>query len=115
MANHRGTANTPAQNPMQQTGTSDPSLLGSAKEKVENAGQAISEAAGAAYQKTGDYVSGATSKAKEAIGSMGEYLHQEDIRGMADDVTEMIKHYPLPAICVSFGLGMFLASLSRRS
>lgn len=107
-------------------------MIKEAKDKVEEVGQTISQTAGEAYQKAGefassaadrtkealhragDYASSASGRAKEAVSSMGEYLRPEDIRGMADEVTTMIKRYPLPAIAVSFGIGMLLASMTRR-
>lgn len=137
MANQRGASNTPV-TPMHSSPSEsrDTSMLSDAKEKIEQVGQTVSKTAEDAYHKAGefaasatnkaseyasavssragDYASTATNKAKDAACSVSDYFQEEGFQGMADDVTSMVKRYPLPAICVSFGIGMLLASMTRR-
>jgi len=44
----------------------------------------------------------------------GRYLQREGLKGVAEDVTGMIRRNPIPAILVGFGLGAVLASITMR-
>ena len=55
----------------------------------------------------------ATSTIAQGLETGGRYLQKEGITGMADDVTEMIKRNPIPAVLVGVGIGFMLAQLIR--
>ena len=42
----------------------------------------------------------------------GQYLQQEGLSGMADDLTSMIKRNPIPALLMGVGIGFILARLT---
>jgi hypothetical protein len=44
----------------------------------------------------------------------GRYLQREGLKGMAGDVTSMIRRNPIPAVLVGFGLGAVLARITAR-
>jgi hypothetical protein len=56
-------------------------------------------------------------KASEAVASTlekgGSYLQDKNLSGMADDVTEMIKRNPIPAVLIGVGLGFLLGRTLR--
>ncbi len=56
----------------------------------------------------------ATSATASALESTGRYLEDEKLSGMAEDVTEMIRRNPLPALCIAAGLGFLLGRMLRR-
>jgi hypothetical protein len=76
------------------------SLAGSIREKAPHEGM----------------VGSASSGVARALESSGRYLEQEGITGMAEDVTDVIKRNPLPAVLIAFGAGFLLAQAftSRR-
>ena len=41
--------------------------------------------------------------------SAGKYLEEQDFSHMAEDVTNLIKRNPIPAICIAVGVGFLLA------
>jgi hypothetical protein len=45
----------------------------------------------------------------------GRYLKEEGLSGIADDMTNMIRRNPLPALLVAVGLGFILARATSRS
>jgi ElaB/YqjD/DUF883 family membrane-anchored ribosome-binding protein len=50
----------------------------------------------------------------DRLDSAGRYLQEEGIVGMAEDVTELIRRNPIPAMFVGIGIGFMLARLFRR-
>lgn len=76
------------------------SLAGTIREHTPDGGMLHSVGAGAA----------------DALESSGRYLSEQGFKGMADDLTDLIRRNPIPAILVGVGLGFLLArSTSSRS
>jgi ElaB/YqjD/DUF883 family membrane-anchored ribosome-binding protein len=57
----------------------------------------------------------ATSGVAGALDSTGQYLEQQGVSGMVDDLTGLIRNHPLPAILVGVGIGFMLARLTTSS
>lgn len=61
--------------------------------------------------------SGMLHNAGEAVAgtleSGGRFLQEEGLKGMADDVTNIIRRNPIPAIFVCLGLGYLIARATR--
>jgi len=55
----------------------------------------------------------ATSTVAKGLETGGKYLQKEGITGMADDLGEIIKKNPIPAVLVAVGIGFMLAQLTR--
>jgi hypothetical protein len=55
----------------------------------------------------------ATSTVASTLEQGGRYLQEEGLTGMAEDVTDLIRRYPIPAVLVGVGIGFMLASLTR--
>jgi hypothetical protein len=47
-----------------------------------------------------------------ALDSAGKYLQEEGVSGMAEDVTDMIRRHPIPALLVGIGIGYLLARVT---
>jgi ElaB/YqjD/DUF883 family membrane-anchored ribosome-binding protein len=57
-----------------------------------------------------------TSKVAENIDSAGHYLQEEGLSGMADDLTDLIRRNPIPALLIGVALGFLVArATSSRS
>ncbi|HEY2991109.1 MAG TPA: CsbD family protein [Candidatus Binatia bacterium] len=56
----------------------------------------------------------ATTKAKEAVQSARSYLQEKDYADMADDVTHLVRSYPIQALLIGIGIGYLLARSTKR-
>ena len=55
----------------------------------------------------------ATSTAARTLESGGRYLQDQGLSGMAEDVTDLIRRNPIPAVLVGVGIGFLLAQMTR--
>ncbi len=56
----------------------------------------------------------ATSSLAQGLETGGQYLEQEGLKGIAEDVTNLIRRNPLPALLLGVGLGFILARATTR-
>jgi ElaB/YqjD/DUF883 family membrane-anchored ribosome-binding protein len=56
----------------------------------------------------------ATDAFADTLDRTGRYIEDRNIRGIANDVTEVIKRNPIPAVLVAVGLGFLLGRTLRR-
>jgi len=57
----------------------------------------------------------ATSTVADTLDRTGQYLQNEGMSGMVDDLSSMVRNHPLPAILLGIGLGFMLARLTTSS
>jgi hypothetical protein len=57
----------------------------------------------------------ATGALESGLESTGKYLQEEGLQGMAEDVTNLIRRNPFPAMLLGVGLGFILARITARS
>jgi len=55
----------------------------------------------------------AADKVADTLDSGGRYLKEEGLTGMANDLTELIKRNPIPALLVGICLGALIARATR--
>jgi hypothetical protein len=56
----------------------------------------------------------ATGAVADSLENTGRYIQEEGILGMVEDVTELIRRNPIPAMMVGVGIGFLLAKMVRR-
>jgi hypothetical protein len=56
----------------------------------------------------------AASGAANALERGGRYLQEEGVTGMAEDLTNLIRRNPIPAMLVGIGIGFLFARLTSR-
>lgn len=61
----------------------------------------------------GGFVGSASSTVADTLESGGRYLQEEGLSGIADDLTNLIKRNPIPALLVGIGLGYMIARATR--
>jgi len=107
------------------------------KDAVQTAGQKVQETAQTVGHKAEDATAalgtsmqtaagkvrqtlpheGVLGHASEAVAGAlergGHYIEEKNIRGMADDITEVIKKNPIPAVLIAAGLGFLLGRTLR--
>jgi hypothetical protein len=56
----------------------------------------------------------ASASVADSLESGGRYLQEEGLRGMADDVTNLIPRNPISALLIGIGIGFLLAKVTTR-
>jgi len=58
----------------------------------------------------------AASSVAEGLDSAGKYLQEQGLTGAAEDMTNLIRKHPIPAVLIAAGVGFIVAQLasSRR-
>jgi len=135
---HAGEA---AKDAAQAVGQKAQDLAHTASQKAQDlahaAGQKVQDAAHVAGQKAEDATAalgsglktaadkvrenapheGMLGRGAEAVASTlergGDYLREKNLTGMADDVTELIKRNPIPAVLLGIGFGFLLGRTLR--
>jgi len=61
---------------------------------------------------------GMLHNAGEAVASQlecsGRYLEEQGLKGIGEDVTNLIRRNPIPALLIGVGIGVLLARMVRR-
>ncbi|MDZ4858742.1 MAG: hypothetical protein SGI88_07140 [Candidatus Hydrogenedentes bacterium] len=58
----------------------------------------------------------ATSAVAHSLERTGDYLQSEGLSGIADDLTNVVRRNPIPALLAAIGVGFLIAqATSRRS
>lgn len=55
----------------------------------------------------------ATSRVADTLESGGRYLQEHGLKGMGDDLTNLIRRNPIPAVLIGVGLGFMIARSMR--
>jgi len=88
--------------------------------KAEDATAAVGRGLETAADKVREKLSheGMLGRASDAVADTldrtGRYIEERNIRGIANDVTEVIRRNPIPAVLVAVGLGFLLGRTLRR-
>jgi len=82
---------------------------------TEAVGSGMQSLAGTIRDKApqGGLLGGAASGVASALDSSGRYLEEQGLSGMAEDVTNLIRRNPIPAMLIGVGLGFLLARMTR--
>jgi hypothetical protein len=55
----------------------------------------------------------AASTVADSLERSGQYLEEEGLSGMAEDMTNLIKRNPIPALCFALAVGVLIAWATR--
>jgi F0F1-type ATP synthase assembly protein I len=82
---------------------------------VSSVGSGMQSLAGTIRDKgpSGGVLGGAASGVASALDSSGRYLEEQGLSGIADDMTNLIRRHPIPAVLIGIGLGYLLARMTR--
>lgn len=90
-------------------------------EKADDAtsavGHGMKSLAGSIREKTPEsgMIHGVTGAVANTLERGGDYLEDRQLSGIARDVTDIVRRYPIGAIFVGIGLGFVLARVTSRS
>lgn len=111
--------------------TESPSFVSDVAKKTKQAAEFVgakaeqaTEAVGAGMESLGKSIrehepeKGMLHNAGEAIADKleggGRYLEQHGLTGIGEDLTNMIRRNPIPALLIGVGIGVLLARMTRR-
>jgi hypothetical protein len=81
-----------------------------AREVTSNLGHKVREFAGRLREKSPhEGVRTTTNKVADKLETAGTYLEEKSFEGMADDVADVIRRYPLQSLLVGIGIGFLLS------
>ena len=127
--NHQGKSAGDAQEETERFDTS--SLATKAVEKttgaasfLEEKAEQATEAVGAGMESLGETIhehkpgEGVFGNAAEAVADKlkagGHYLEEKGLKGIGEDITNMIRRNPVPVLLIGVGVGFLLARMMRR-
>jgi len=109
-------------------GTTGGSMMESAREVGRSVGERADQAAGtvgSTLQTAADklrenapdsgYLGSAARTVSDTLASGGRYLEREQLSGMFDDMTNLIRNNPVPALLIAVGVGFLMARAMSRS
>jgi ElaB/YqjD/DUF883 family membrane-anchored ribosome-binding protein len=115
---------TPAAEKATEAASSVGSMVSDAASTVGNKAEDLTARAGAGIKNLGETLSqkaphdGKLGSASQAVANTikdtGRYIEQAGLRGMAEDLTHLIRRNPFPTICIGLGLGFLLGRAMRR-
>ena len=87
------------------------SAVDRADEAVSGAGKKLEDWAEGVRSRTPNegFLGQASEAVASSLESSGKYLEDHGVSGMVEDVTEMIKRNPIPALFIGIGIGFLLA------
>jgi len=88
-----------AEHATQAVGTGIESLGGSLRDKMPQKG----------------VLGAATDRVASGLEAGGKFIQEEGLKGMADDVTNLVRRNPIPALLVAASLGYMLGRITMRS
>jgi hypothetical protein len=86
-----------ADNAVESVGSSLKSFAGTVRENLPHSGM----------------LGGASESVAGALESGGRYLEQKGLSGIGEDMTDLIKRHPIPAVFLALGLGFLIACSTR--
>jgi hypothetical protein len=86
-----------------------------ADEATASVGHGIRSFAGALREKLPHegMLGSASSTVADTLDRSGRYLEEEGLRGLASDVTDLVRRYPIPALLIGLGIGYLIARSLR--
>jgi hypothetical protein len=87
-----------------------------ADDATRAAGAGMESAGHAVRAHTPDHgvLASAGSAIANKLENAGHYVEQSGLRGLGDDVTNLIRRNPIPALLLGVGIGVLLARMARR-
>jgi len=84
-----------------------------ADDATTTVGKKMESIGGAIREHTPGMLSGAGNAVAESLEHGGQYLEQHNLKEIGDDVTNMIRRNPVPAVLIGIGVGFLLARAIR--
>jgi len=86
-----------------------------AEDATSSVGSSMKSLAGTLRERGphGGFAGQATSSVADSLERGGRYLEEQGLRGIGEDLTNLIRRNPIPALLVGIGVGYLLARATR--
>jgi uncharacterized protein YjbJ (UPF0337 family) len=84
-------------------------VASSVTETVGTAATKAQEMAGSAATKAQEMAGSAATVVTDTAAGVGTYVQEKGLQGLSDELTQLIRRYPVPALLVGLGIGFVLA------
>jgi uncharacterized protein YjbJ (UPF0337 family) len=84
-------------------------VASSVTETVGTAATKAQEMAGSAATKAQEIAGSAATVVTDTAAGVGTYVQEKGLQGLSEDLTQLIRRYPVPALLVGLGIGFVLA------
>jgi hypothetical protein len=82
-------------------------------QRAENAASAVGGSMKSLAEGIREKSLSASTAVADTLESSGRYLEQQGFKGVASDLTDLIRRNPIPALLVGIGIGFMLARVTR--
>jgi len=65
--------------------------------------------AGSAATKAQEMAGSAATVVTDTAAGVGTYVQEKGLQGLSDELTQLIRRYPVPALLVGLGIGFVIA------
>jgi hypothetical protein len=69
----------------------------------------VTETVGTAATKAQEMAGSAATAVTDTAAGVGTYVQEKGLQGLSEDLTQLIRRYPVPALLVGLGIGFVLA------
>jgi len=101
---------------LQEKAESAASFIGAkAQQTVSSVGAGMKQLAGTVREAAPSrgMLGAAGATMADTLESSGRYLQEHDLKGIGDDMTNLIRRNPIPALLIGIGIGFLLARATR--
>jgi hypothetical protein len=87
-----------------------------AEQTIHNVGEGMSHLAGSIRQNApqGGMLGSAAGTVAERLDASGRYLREHDLGDIGEELSGMVRRYPIPALLCVFGIGFLVGGALRR-
>lgn len=96
------------------TGSTEPTRGGAVAHRFDEATTRAGRRVEEMGYKARERITTAADTVAEKAQSVGSFLQERDIAGMADDVADVIRRYPVQSVLVGIGAGFMLGRMTSR-
>lgn len=75
---------------------------------AQNVASRVTETVGTAVTKAQEIAGSAATAVTDRVAGVGTYVQDKGVRGLSEDLPELIRRYPVPALLIGLGIGFIL-------
>jgi uncharacterized protein YjbJ (UPF0337 family) len=76
---------------------------------AQGVASSVTETVGTAATKAQEMAGSAATAVTDTAAGVGTYVQEKGLQGLSEDLTQLIRRYPVPALLVGLGIGFVLA------
>ena len=76
---------------------------------AQGVASSVTETVGTAATKAQEMAGSAATVVTDTAAGVGTYVQEKGLQGLSEDLTQLIRRYPVPALLVGLGIGFVLA------